>query len=165
MVSWMHYEATDLSVLFFSRYFFSRMWFKSIFVRLFSMTDSCLLICVHECSQYRHYLHMIIVTINHALFFRFNFMSVAFLNSFNNSSINTQSKCLLNSFQAILQDGAEILVESKDIDDDRAFAFEMYSILMWNTFLNTKLPAIPLHFIVVTKSTVISRRYIFSYFN
>lgn len=48
------------------------MRFKSfIFVHLFSMTDSCLLICVHECLQYPHYPHMIIVTINRFISFIF----------------------------------------------------------------------------------------------
>lgn len=53
------------------------MRFKSfIFVHLFSMTDSCLLICVHECLQYPHYPHMIIVTINRFISF-FLFLSIA----------------------------------------------------------------------------------------
>lgn len=35
------------------------------------MTDSCLLICVHECLQYRHYPHMIIVTTNRFIYLVF----------------------------------------------------------------------------------------------
>lgn len=62
------------------------MRFKSfIFVHLFSMTDSCLLICVHECLQYPHYPHMIIVTINRFISFFYFCPLLVFLCSSNNS--------------------------------------------------------------------------------
>lgn len=58
--------------------------FKGIFsfFHLCSMTDSCLLICVHECLQYPHYLHMIIVTINLRCRFLFYLPSVCEFSKF-----------------------------------------------------------------------------------
>lgn len=95
MVSWMHYKATDqrafrciaglfflLSCLHCARVLLIR--FKGIFsfFHLCSMTDSCLLICVHECLQYPHYLHMIIVTINLRCRFLFYLPSVCEFSKF-----------------------------------------------------------------------------------
>lgn len=48
----------------------------------------------------------------------------------------------------------KVLLGSKDIDDDRAFnSLKCAPFHSETLFLNAKLPAIPLHFIVVTKSS------------
>lgn len=144
-------------------------WFKSIFVHLFSMTDSCLLICVYvyKCLQYPHYLHMIIVTINRSFVvclpgFFFVLQSIwcrsPFLNLFNNSPINTLK---LNACWNSLRRFRKLPTKphrcswiewywrwpSDALWNVRHFCFR------WNTSFESKLPAILLHFIVITKSS------------
>lgn len=140
-------------------------WFKSIFVRLFSMTDSCLLICVYKCLQYPHYLHMIIVTIKRSFvvclpFFLFiQLMSVAFFNVFNNSPINT-----LNLNACWNSSGRFCKLPTKLFrcswiewywrwPSDALWNVRNFFLLRWNTSFKSKLPAISLHFIVIIKSS------------
>lgn len=144
----------------FLQYFCLNCDLKAFCVHLFSMTDSCLLICVHECLQYPHYLHMIIVTIN-----RFFFLSTIricfvffFAIAFNNSPINSQSKCLAEFFDSNPATVATSMIrwQLTGIDDDHDLC-SLWNVrhffLKWNTSSSFqqiyKLQTMPHHFYIV----------------